>query len=216
MKLTTVIPQLVVAILLAAPGATFGTVIEVGDLNIISDFGNPSDGLRFLDMTFSDGLTQSAALTNAQATYSNARLATPGEFDDLFAAAGIGYLGSSTASDAFVVGPGEVISTGALYDSGVLASQLGFTDTQTSNRTLIWTNPDGLTTDVSFRDVIDLLGTGVIIGHTTVTPPDNRIGWLLVSQAVPEPSSFMLLGMGAVGFFGYGWRRRRKASNATS
>jgi hypothetical protein len=59
-------------------------LVEVGDLNIINDAGNPSDGLRYLDMTYSDGLTQAAALTNAQATYANARLATASEFDDLF------------------------------------------------------------------------------------------------------------------------------------
>jgi hypothetical protein len=57
--------------------------------NIIDDVGNPSDGLRFLDMTYSDGLSLAAAIANAQATYANARLATASEFDDLFSAAGI-------------------------------------------------------------------------------------------------------------------------------
>jgi hypothetical protein len=30
------------------------------------------------------------------------------------------------------------------------------------------------------------------------------------AQVVPEPSSIVLFGMGAIGLFGYGWRRKRK------
>ena len=56
------------AILVAIPGLASGGVIEVGDLNIIDDPGNPSDGLRYLDMTFSDGLTKADALANAQSS----------------------------------------------------------------------------------------------------------------------------------------------------
>ena len=52
-------------------------IIEMGNLNIIDDPGNPSDGLRFLELSFSDGLSLTDALTNAQMTYSNAHLARP-------------------------------------------------------------------------------------------------------------------------------------------
>ena len=47
----------------------------IGLKDIIDDAGNASNGLRYLDMSFSDGLTEADALANAQATYSNARLA---------------------------------------------------------------------------------------------------------------------------------------------
>ena len=81
-----------VALLVVLPGASFGGLVtEVGDLNIIDDDGNPSNGLRYLDLTFSLNRTLASALANAQATYSNARLATASEWDDLFAAAGITY-----------------------------------------------------------------------------------------------------------------------------
>ena len=99
MKTTrTIVSQLVIAIVLAVPSVTFGAIIDNGDLTIIDDAGNASDGLRFLDMSYSDnvpggdysgGMTAAEALANAQATYANARLATPEEFDDLFAAAGL-------------------------------------------------------------------------------------------------------------------------------
>ena len=75
--------------LLSNATLSHANVMELGDLNIIDDAGNPSDGLRFLDMTFSNGLTLADALTNAQMTYMNARQATPSEFDDLFAAANV-------------------------------------------------------------------------------------------------------------------------------
>ena len=108
-----------VALLVVLPGASFGGLItQVGTLNIIVDAGNPSNGLRYLDLDFSTGLTLAGALANAQATYSNARLATPDEWDDLFAAAGITYAASLTASDAFETGPTAVISSGVAYDGG--------------------------------------------------------------------------------------------------
>ena len=44
------------------------TIIEWDDLNIISDAGNASDGLRYLDMSYGRGLTHAAALANAQGT----------------------------------------------------------------------------------------------------------------------------------------------------
>jgi hypothetical protein len=110
--------RIVLAALIAFTITFFGTaravIIEVGDLNFIDDAGNPSDGLGFLDMSFSVGLTQADALTNAQLTYADARIATPDEFDDLFLAAGVTYSGALTASDGFEVGLGEFITPGLI------------------------------------------------------------------------------------------------------
>lgn len=102
----------VVAFMFGLVGVTQGALIEIADLNIIDDPGNPSDGLRFLDMSYSDGLSLTDALSGARAVYPNARLATPSEWDDLFAAAGISYTSGLTASDAFSVGVGATIAGG--------------------------------------------------------------------------------------------------------
>lgn len=120
-------------------GVAIGDLVESGDLNIIDDPGNPSDGLRFLDMTFSDELSLADALTNAQATYLNARLAVASEFDDLFAAVPIVYDGAETASSSFAAGANFDISSGSNYDVS-LRDKLGLTN---STHAIIWTAPDG-------------------------------------------------------------------------
>ena len=225
MKTHSIVSQFVIAIVLAAPGAAFGAIIESGDLNIINDPGNPSNGLRFLDMTYSDDLTLSAALSNAQASYSNARLATPSEWDDLFAAAGISLLGSWSASDAFDLG-NDVIVTGT-GDIAALIAALGPTwiDLNGNGQIYAWSDPDGSNWESGqgTRDFIELTPTQVSLQNDWATPGNSggRGGWFLVSEApavnpVPEPSSLIVWCVLAVGLFGYGSRRNRKRSGATS
>tara|TARA_R110002096_G_scaffold381363_1_gene575213 strand:- start:2114 stop:2611 length:498 start_codon:yes stop_codon:yes gene_type:complete len=123
MKLKLFLPLALFAILIA-PSA-IASIDEVGDLNIINDMANPSDGLRYLDRSFSDGLSLAHALINAQGSYANARLATPSEWDDLFAAAGITYDGAVTASDAFTaLGDNQTIASGGSC-CATLVSTLG-------------------------------------------------------------------------------------------
>ena len=176
-------------------------VVEVGDLNIIDDAGNASDGLRYLDISYSVGLTLADALTNAQATYANVRVATPTEFDDLFVAAGIGYDGGVSASGGFEAGVSTNISTGTNYDGGVLMDKLG----RTSRDLLrIWTDPDG-SNGSGTRDFMRLGGWGnydfASVHQSSIVPAHNAIGWLLVSE-VPVPAAGWLFMSALIGLVG--------------
>lgn len=190
-------------------------IIEIGDLNVISDAGNPSNGLAYLDMSYSDGLSQADALANAQTTYSNARLATPSEWDDLFAASSIVYDGALTASDAFSIGPtNTIISSSTNYDGGTLKAQLGFTS-DTGTNTNIFSAPDGLFAPTSTYEYIALQNNDVrLFQNSLVQPPNTNAGWLIVSDmaAVPEPSSLALLGPCGCAFVAIRRRMRRKAA----
>jgi hypothetical protein len=190
------------ALLLLSTTLTHAAVIESGDLNIIDDGGNPSDGLRYLDMSFSDGLTQAAALANAQGTYSNARLTTPSEFDDLLLAAGITYDGVLTASDAFAIGTSTIISSGMNYDGGALSAALGFTQ---NTDTFIWSDPDG---SGGTRDFLRIGSIVADILQTATSPANSGAGWLLVSDAaVSLPAAAWLFGSALLGL---GVVKRRK------
>jgi len=219
-----------------APGIASADVIEVGDLNIIQQAGNTSDGLRFLDLSFSVGLNQAGALANAQANYSNARLATPSEWDDLFAAAGIAYDGALTASDAFTVGANADISTGSNYDDGILMNQLGITSQSAdgngalwSEVSAIWSDPTGDSQDSTTRDYVILHhyfeyqpwaqpeSYHAAIEQHSNSGEHSTFGWMIVSDAttaVPEPSSIAMFGIGALGLFGYSRRRRQTSAAA--
>jgi len=211
MKRSVQIAVAFVVVLAVVPRATFGEVIEDGDLNIIIDEpGNASNGLRYLDMTYSDGLGLTAALANAQATYSNARLATPDEWDDLFAASAITYTGGLTASDAFATGSSILLSSGTSFDGGVLAAKLGYT---VWDETHIWSSPDGSGVLGTTRDYLTMRSGTLQIRQTSRQPEHGELGWLLVSEVapVPEPSTYAgLLGITCVSLLAYGWRRKRQ------
>ncbi len=195
------------AVLLSVP-ATFGAIIEVGDLNIIDQVGSASNGLRFLEMTYSVGRTEADALANARATYPNARLATAAEWDDLFAAAGIGYDAGLKASDAFNAGATTQISSGGNYDGGDLVVTLGFTN---GEWLYAWSAPDGSSLSSGTRDFVYLDAHIAQINNSTRVPADPDIGWLIVSE-VPEPSSLVL--WSALGLMGLAGARRRKRQAA--
>jgi hypothetical protein len=142
-------------------------------------------------MSFSDGLTLSDALANARQSYPNARRATPAEFDDLFAAAGITYDGTSKASDGFTVGPTTFISTGDNYDGGALRDLLGITTGGATRWTQIWTNPTPIAFPTVPRAFLRLEQTQAIIFRSDSIIPSPNVGWLLV--ATPEPSSAVVL-----------------------
>lgn len=182
--------KLVVAsVLLGSSLGAHADVLEVGGLNIIQDNGNPSNGLAYLDMTFSTGLTQqAAALANAQLNYPNARLASFGEWDDLFQAAGIIYLGAEKASDTQFIGPSVIIASGEPVS--VLAKQLGTTHTNLNDVNFWSINNDGACSSSScFRDFMTLTGakadrTSGIARPTQfdATPFVSVVGWLIVTE----------------------------------
>jgi hypothetical protein len=193
-------------LMLLSTSLTHAAVVEVGDLNIIDDSSNPSDGLRYLDLSFSDGLTLADALANAQSTYSNARLATSQEWDDLFAASAIVY-SEGTASDAFTTGPGFNLSLGANYDGGALNQALGTTGAQFAQ---FWSDPDGSDANTTTLDFISLGPASASILQSIDIPPSASNGWLLVSDAsvVPLPAAVWLFGSGLIGLIGIARHKR--------
>lgn len=185
------------------------SVIEIGDTNLIQDALNPSDGLYFLDTTYSDGLTMVEALGNAKSLYSDARIATPAEWNNLFLAAGISYTGSLTASAAFDFVDNQRI---ARLDSNV--GMLNQMLSGNSDSLYIWSDPDGLgrfdaTSTIDFI----LLGSSFVdIRHASRIPGDVALdySWLIVSDSgvanVPAPDVIWLFGSGLIGLV----RRRKK------
>lgn len=199
------------ALTISFSGVARAAIIENGDLNFISGTGTASDGLGFLDMSFSVGLSQADALANARMTYVDARLATSSEFDDLYLAAGVVYIGQLTASDGFGAGASSFL---ALNDDGVtlLNAALGSTSSELS-ATLVWTDPDGTNTNSSTRDYLSMdLGGASLVQNTLASVPNSTLGWLLVVESqimpVPEPSTGLLLSLGILGL---GISRRRVA-----
>ena len=203
------------AMLLVSAQASAG-IIESGDLNIIDDPGNPSDGLRFLDSVYGDGLSLAAALAYAQAAYSNARLATPSEVGDLVDAAGILYDGGETAEDGWGTGAGVIISSGSNYDTPVI-NALGGTEAGGAVGSF-WTAPDQSNLSTGTRDLITFTSFGFLtLEQNANTPPHAAHGWLIVSDpiaGVPEPSSFLLFGMGGLVLCGVRRGQKRKATLA--
>ena len=202
------------ALAITFSGVARAAIIENGDLNFISGTGTASDGLGFLDMSFSVGLSQADALANARMTYVDARLATSSEFDDLYLAAGVVYIGQLTASDGFGAGASSFL---ALNDDGVtlLNAALGSTSSSSPelSATLVWTDPDGTNTNSSTRDYLSMgLGGVSLIQNTLASAPNSTLGWLLVVESqimpVPEPSTGLLLSLGILGL---GISRRRVA-----
>jgi hypothetical protein len=207
-------------IVITSSNVARGSIIEIGDLNIINSPENPSNGLRFLDMSYGGGLTLEDALLNARATYPNTRLATPSEWDDLFVAAGIVYSGALRASDAFTAGGAEIefIASGN-FGGAALIAKLGPTSEIFTNRWWVWSSPDGDSSPTSTRDFLYMTGTDLMLWQTESLPASTLYGWMLVSDetvATPEPSTFVGLGLGVAALCIRGRRRLTQRSKVVA
>jgi hypothetical protein len=195
------------ALAITFSGVARAAITENGELNFITGTATASEGLAFLDMSFSVGLNLDDALVNARMTYADARLATASEFDDLFLAAGVVYVGALTASDGFGAGGTSFLT---VEDGGVtlLNAALGSTASALS-ATLVWTDPEVSST----RDYLSMdLNGASLVTMTQAAVPNSALGWLLVVDSqispVPEPSTGLLLSLGILGL---GISRRRVA-----
>lgn len=211
----------------SAPSSASADLIDgaTADYFTISDAGLASNGLHWLSSSFGLGETYSAdAIANGvSAGFTDARLPTIAEWNDLFAAADIGGV---NAADAFATGP-DLTAANNDPDVDVLAHRFGLT--QPGFRTLFWTDPDGNDSNASTRDVLQLFAGTAIPGtlandlffdQSSASMPSSVIAYPLVANttpsaaAVPEPSSMALLGLGCLGFGAY--RRRRKDQEPAS
>ena len=200
-------------------GALFGAglapasaaLVDNGDLTTIADASNLSDGLSFLDVSFSVDRNLSDALANAQVTFPTARLATPSEVDDLFAAAGITFGSNPLPSAAWDVGEELALLPYATGNPSTLLNYIGFTEPSgTLPFTAFWTDPDGDPLGTTTRDFLSFSTDFYRLGQTDLQPPIPEAGWALVVDAVPEPSILALFGVGLAGLGAV--RGRRNAS----
>ena len=169
-----------------------GNLIDGGDVTIIDQPGNPSDGLRYLDLSFSDNLSLADALANARATYPNARLATPSEANDLFNASTLTLNNANfNLSEGWQTGFTTQISTGGNYNVEI-RNLLGITWENGLGVGEQWatffTDPDGSWDETGTRDIIEFRETEVRVNQFAGLAPNDGAGWLLVSEvSVNEP-----------------------------
>ena len=192
-------------------------IVEVGRVNIIDQPSNPSNGLAYLDSSIGLGKSLVDSIDLARDLgYSDVRLATPEEWDNLFEAAGVEYISGKRPNNAFLEGMHKILYDNFGQTSEILIDTLGSTADFPNWYRGIFLNsdPDGLGPDIfgqtpeeqGTRDILGIINFSdgrqySSIGHSSVIPGEpNSIyqTWLLVSpeagiSAVPEPSALALL-----------------------
>jgi len=199
-----------------APSSRAG-IIETGIYNVIDQVGNPSNGLSFLDISFSVGLSREVALANARLLDPLARLATLQEHDYLAAEFGVNFNTSlGNLSQAFTsttvrssIGLSTTI-TSALASS--MIDVLGVTRqfAGDARQTWVWSpiahlNPGRY--DVwkvtAWQNVFDEFGVQEF-GDDAIIFISGHAGYLIIAnnqstRDVPEPSSLAIFALGMMG-----------------
>ena len=122
------------------------------------------------------------------------------------------YASSQTVTGSVLSGTVDLLEpgTGAFSDRLTITAVDGSNifDVQfASDPALLPGSPDGTATENgNFQPLIGFSQGGVLIDTYQVRSDVTETG----TEPVPGPGSFVLLGLGALGLIGYGWRRRKQ------
>ncbi len=161
----------------------------------MTDLGTLGGSTSGANAINASGQITGVAYTNGTSNYDHAFLYSNGKMTDL------GTLGGQNVSVGTGINDsGQVV--GYAYASNGLTAFVDSNGTMTDLNSLI--SPScGMT----LLEATGINDAGQIIGWGTTNVNDVTQGFLLTP--VPEPSTLVLLGIGAVSLLAYAWRRRR-------
>ncbi len=195
----------------AAPRSAQASLIEI-DLNAPGDkllTLDTSTGLEWLDITETAGLNYFPAEATVFVTSQGFRHATQSEVSVLLTSFGIPNFSPGADTVANLVPVKTALDFMGNLNTGENHFHQGIYELDASNLglTLLQVNP--------FSS--DTTGFATLVQGTSSPKSHNfggffGVGHYLVRTAVPEPSSFTLLGFGCVALVGYRWRKRKQAA----
>jgi len=109
--------------------------------------------------------------------------------------------------------------TGSVSSSTLLTDLLAVLNGNTFTGTSGWAALDALnnaagvyntSSSVSYSSGAEILVVPASSGHSSGNPLQYQV-LVGIAAATPEPSTFAIAGLGALGFLGYGWKRRKSS-----